>query len=706
MFMNAAEILYAPLGLALNALDTAYSIFSGVKAGAAYAEEMNSESTVSGGKGNDTIINDGLAPRVFEYSAGDGSDTIYNFNANKFSNAALSTLHIKKGYVEEVEVNYSNEVIIRVDDAGLIKVGDESVKLIDGANKEFYLKEADGTTTRRAYAKNSATGDLICSIFGGAENDILKDNAANASQTHYYLASGGGDDELYGNAQADTLYTFDGKNTLHGGAGNDSLYSEAQSNKFYGDAGNDTIFALKSYSTISGGADSDLISLRPAAHQCVVEYNNGDGNDIVYGFDSNDTLKISGGKYSMKTSGENLVIKVGDGSITFKYCKNLSINIDGEEAPSWALNYKSANYGTSEENLIEVSGVKSVDGISLNGNVVTLSKKSLGEDNVTVSDGYTLKLGSDVTKSKTTNAWTLNKTTATYKQTTTAGYTLNNNAITYSKKSSATLATVKGVKNLGGISLKKKVITLSDSALNKSTVTVSDGYTLKLGSDVTKSKTTNAWTLNKTTATYKQTTTAGYTLNNNAITYSKKSSATLATVKGVKNLGGIFLKKKVITLKKSSLADKVTVSGSGYEFDFAAGDYKKTSITGSAGNDTIVSHGKNLSIDGGAGADKLYGGTGNNSVWGGAGNDTLYSGSGADKFIYGAGDGKDIISGFDDNDTLTLDNLDFAASYSKKNQAVTFKVAGGSVTLKDFTATTFHVNDDIYKISGSKLKKI
>ena len=111
-------------------------------------------------------------------------------------------------------------------------------------------------------------------------------------------------------------------------------------------------------------------------------------------------------------------------------------------------------------------------------------------------------------------------------------------------------------------------------------------------------------------------------------------------------------------------------------------------------------------IDGGAGDDKLYGGTGNNSLWGGAGNDTLYSGIGADKFIYGAGDGKDVIFGFDDKDTLTLDNLDFAASYSKKNQAVTFKVAGGSITLKDFTATTFHINGDIYKISGSKFKKI
>jgi len=30
---------------------------------------------------------------------------------------------------------------------------------------------------------------------------------------------------------------------------------------------------------------------------------------------------------------------------------------------------------------------------------------------------------------------------------------------------------------------------------------------------------------------------------------------------------------------------------------------------------------------------------------------------------------------------------------------------GGSVTLKEFTATTFHINDETYKISGNKFVK-
>ncbi len=84
----------------------------------------------------------------------------------------------------------------------------------------------------------------------------------------------------------------------------------------------------------------------------------------------------------------------------------------------------------------------------------------------------------------------------------------------------------------------------------------------------------------------------------------------------------------------------------------------------------------------------------------------MWGNAGADNFIYAKGDGKDIIYGFDNNDTLSLDNLEFtSATYNKKSKAVTLKVDDGSITLKNFTATTFHINDDTYKISGSNFVK-
>ena len=78
--------------------------------------------------------------------------------------------------------------------------------------------------------------------------------------------------------------------------------------------------------------------------------------------------------------------------------------------------------------------------------------------------------------------------------------------------------------------------------------------------------------------------------------------------------------------------------------------------------------------------------------------------TGADKFIYHSGEGKDIIFGFDNKDTLTLDNLNFTSSYNKSKGELVLKIGNGSVTFKDFSATTFHINNATYKISGSKLK--
>ena len=119
----------------------------------------------------------------------------------------------------------------------------------------------------------------------------------------------------------------------------------------------------------------------------------------------------------------------------------------------------------------------------------------------------------------------------------------------------------------------------------------------------------------------------------------------------------------------------------------------------------ITSNAKANSIVGGTGNDCISGGKGNDSISGGAGNDSLWGDAGNDTFIYAAGDGDDIIFGFQDGDTLTLDNLKFKTSYSAKNNVVKFTFDDGSVTLKDFTAKTFHVNNAVYQISGSKFVK-
>ena len=108
---------------------------------------------------------------------------------------------------------------------------------------------------------------------------------------------------------------------------------------------------------------------------------------------------------------------------------------------------------------------------------------------------------------------------------------------------------------------------------------------------------------------------------------------------------------------------------------------KAIKITGNALDNTIK---------GGKGADTLSGGAGNDSLWGNAG---------ADTFLYSYGDGRDVIFGFADDDLLQITDT-FSASYNKSAKEIAFTVGTGSVTLKDFTATTFRVNDSTYQING------
>ena len=211
------------------------------------------------------------------------------------------------------------------------------------------------------------------------------------------------------------------------------------------------------------------------------------------------------------------------------------------------------------------------------------------------------------------------------------------------------------------------------------------------------------------------------------------SSSTTKTVTD-KTKSPVTVSSAIKTINASSRTKAVKITGNANANKITGGS-GKDSIYGSAGNDSIFGgngndklfgqngndslsggNGKDT-LDGGSGNDKLLGGAGNDCIkggtgkdtlWGGAGNDSLWGDDGADTFIYAKGDGKDIIYGFDSKDTLTFDNITFKtsmASYDKSKGTLTFNVSGGSVTLKEFTATTFHINNDTYKLSNGKFNK-
>ena len=252
---------------------------------------------------------------------------------------------------------------------------------------------------------------------------------------------------------------------------------------------------------------------------------------------------------------------------------------------------------------------------------------------MTVSDGYTLTLGEDVKNPSTKKAaWSFSGSTATYNSSyKTAGYTLasNGKSISYSKATTAeTLATVNGVKSLDGLSLNKKVITVSKAALNKKNVTVSGEYEFNFASGDYKGKIING-------------------SDHDEIIKTAGKYVTIISGKGADTIS-IGDSSKYVSIDAGAGNDSVKSTGS------------NISISGGAGDDTLVSTGSETTISGGADNDIITGGKGKDSLSGGDGKDTLSGGKGNDKLLGGAGndslnggDGEDTLSGGTGENTLT-----------------------------------------------------
>ena len=169
-------------------------------------------------------------------------------------------------------------------------------------------------------------GDGKDTLSGGADNDKLYGQNGNDSLVgddgKDTLSGGAGDDKLYGQDGNDSLVGGDGKDTLSGGAGNDKLY---------GNAGNDSLVGGDGKDTLSGGAGNDKLWGDTGADTFI--YAAGDGKDIIYGFENNDLLQITGafsGTYS-KSKGE-VYFKVGTTSkaITLTDFSASSFNVNGK----------------------------------------------------------------------------------------------------------------------------------------------------------------------------------------------------------------------------------------------------------------------------------------------------------------------------------------------------------------------------------------
>lgn len=161
-------------------------------------------------------------------------------------------------------------------------------------------------------------------------------------------------------------------------------------------------------------------------------------------------------------------------------------------------------------------------------------------------------------------------------------------------------------------------------------------------------------------------------------------------------------KGKVITIKADVLGKNASVKSNSGGYTINLNGRK---FVGTGKVDTLTVAANNANVDAGAGNDVVTVSGLKVTLNGEAGNDSLRSEAGADTLSGGKGD--DVIYGFENNDLLQITGV-FSASYNSSKKEIAFKVGNtaNAITLTDFgKTTTFHVNNDTYQISGTKLIK-
>ena len=624
-------------------------------------------STINAFEGDDVIkfYIDDHNGNLIQYNLGDGKDTIYGYNSTDTIQISGSSYSTSKS---------NNDLII--------KVGSGSMTLKDSADIKILIQNVNGNLdvlnpNGRTYIFNTESNTTIVgsnyddtidnfgdytSINTGIGNDHIYNNGyyatinagdgndrirnhgtyRNSNKIDYSLINAGaGDDEIW---------NYYENSTIDAGTGNDDIFYDGDYSSINAGIGNDTIFTLYgSYSTINAAEGDDLIRFSSNSKNNLIQYNSGDGKDTIYDYSSTDTIQISGSTYSTSKSGNDIIIKVGSGSMTIKDIGSETLNIvtiaggviDTQSTYETAVTLASTFTGTyeSDDEVIKIDASKVKSAIEIygndNNNSITGSSK-----NDTIYGGD----GKDLIKGGSGNDFLAGES--------------GNDTLT------------------GGVGAD---IFYFDSNEGTDTITdysASQGDKIQLGvSSMTTSKSGNNLILKVGTGKI--------TVKNG-----NKSAVSVVGANGNTTVVGGSSNPDTLPSGLSYTNNKKTLNVTSFTKTLDLSKYAST-VT----NVDASTNKKFVTIKGTSRNELIKAGKAGSNLIGGTGNDTLYGGSGADTFTYSTSDGKDLIYNY----TSYVDTINIKSGTISKasisGSDVVLTVGSGSITIKNAKSKDINITD-------------
>lgn len=429
--------------------------------------------------------------------------------------------------------------------------------------------------------------------------------------------------------------------TINANNGADTIYGSRYSDTINGGDGGDTIYSSTGNDTISGGKGVNNIIYNSSTF----------GHDTVK-LTKGETLNITNNYFSSYAQGStkgtknDLVLKRNDDNdviIKNYFAKDTGavVNINGHDLTKetgFLDDITASNYFDKEGQ----KAVRKYTGSALADKVDAREVKQLKDRRGNLLDtGVTLNtgLGDDIIYG------------SKYNDTITGGKG-DNTIYHYAGEGDDTIVLTKGENlTLHLADIKKGNLTYSSD--KKGNLVISYTQDDKSGSVILK----NFYKKDTTGAdTYVKLITSDETIDN------MRTDLFLDTVKTSKNYTGSWLAENIVGQLEAPTNKK---KNTGLTLNGGAGDDK---ITGTQFNDTIK---------GGNGDDTIYGGEGNDNIYGEGGNNTIY---------FSEGDGEDTVYSGKGNDSLIFTNIDMEKmerTQDKKDLVITYG-EGDSVRIKDY----------------------